>query len=92
MPPQQGKRSEQGRCGCTGVPLTPDRTAAGGVEQRPAGREIDSMLHGDAALLSIKVTASIQAVSRMIAEPQNGCTGRGLEGPAELVRLRTVNK
>ena len=50
------------------------------------------MLDGDAALISIKVTASIQAVSGMIAELQNGCTGGGLEEPAELLRLRTVNK
>lgn len=59
-----------------GVPLTPALTAAGGVEQRAAGREIDSMLDGDAALLSIKVTASIQAVSGMTAELQNGCKVR----------------
>lgn len=75
-----------------GVPLTPDLTAAGGVEQRAADREIDSTLDGDAALISIKVTASTQAVPGMTAELQNGCTGGGLEKPAELVRLRTVNK
>lgn len=72
--------------------MTPDLTAAGGIERKAAGRENDSMLDGDAALLSIKVTASIQAVSGMIAELQNGCTGRGLEEPVELVRVRTVNK
>lgn len=66
--------------------------AAGGVERRAAGREIASMLDGDAALVSIKVTASIKAVLGMIAELQNGCRGGGSEEPAELVRLRTVNK
>lgn len=59
---QRGERSAQGGFGCMGVPLTPDPTAAGGVEWRAAGREIDSVLDGDAALIPIKFTAFAQAV------------------------------
>lgn len=74
-----------------GAPLTPDLTAAGGVERRAAGREMAPRWM-DAALLSIKVTASTQAVAGVIAELPNDCTGGGLEEPAELARSRTVNK